>query len=60
MRPSTLDESRLIETPEVNLLGIKESIEKGAIHSKQYIDLVPEAYPGQSEEVSQQVSNAEA
>lgn len=60
VRPSTLDESRLIETPEVDLLGIKESIEKGAIHSKQYIDLVPEAYPGQSEEVSQQVSNAEA
>ena len=60
VRPSTLDESRLIETPDMDLLGIKESIEKGAIQSKQYVDLVPEAYPGQSEEVSQTVSGADA
>ena len=45
VRPSTCDELKLLETPEVSLLGIKGLIEEGKIQSKQYIDLAPETYP---------------
>ena len=46
VRPSTQDEKKLVETPQMDLLGIKHLVESGKLDSKQYIDLVPEQYPG--------------
>ena len=45
MRPSTQDELQLVETPDMDLLGIKNLIETGQLNSRQYVDLVPESYP---------------
>ena len=44
-RPATESEAQLAQTPDLGLAGIKNLIEKGAIDSKQYVDLVPEEYP---------------
>eukprot|EP00435_Cladocopium_sp_Y103_P008674 s3466_g2.t1 len=45
VRPSTTEEKQLSTTPQAELLGIKNLIEQGGLQSKNYIDLVPEAYP---------------
>ena len=45
LRPATNEERCLIETPEAELLGIKDLIEGGTFRSKQFVDLVPEHYP---------------
>ena len=47
IRPSTHDEKKLVETPHMELLGIKHLIEAGQLESRQYIDLVPESYPSE-------------
>lgn len=58
VRGSTESELKLVETPNMDLLGIKHFIEKGALESKQYVDLVSEPYPGPasvpSEPIAQQ------
>ena len=45
IRPSTQSEVQLAETPNLELTGIKNLIDQGAINSKQYVDLLPESYP---------------
>ena len=45
LRPATTEERTMIESPEAELLGIKDLIEVGTFKSKQYIDLVPSEYP---------------
>eukprot|EP00435_Cladocopium_sp_Y103_P058196 s1061_g20.t1 len=45
VRPATTEERAVIESPEVELLGIKDMIEGGTFKSKQYIDLVSGSYP---------------
>ena len=47
IRPSTHEEKKLVETPHMELLGIKHLIEAGKLESRQYIDLVPESYPSE-------------
>ena len=47
VRLATGEERSLIETPETQLLGIKDMIEHGTFRSHQYVDLVAQAYPPQ-------------
>ena len=47
VRLATGEERSLVETPETQLLGIKDMIEHGTFRSHQYIDLVAQAYPPQ-------------
>eukprot|EP00435_Cladocopium_sp_Y103_P043787 s1055_g12.t1 len=49
VRPSTDEERQLVNTPQVELLGIKSLIENGGMQSKNYIDLVPQSYPPQQD-----------
>lgn len=49
VRSSTESELKLVETPHMDLLGIKHLIESNSLESRQYIDLVPESYPGDSQ-----------
>ena len=48
IRLSTDSELKLVETPDMDLLGIKGLIEKGALDSRQFVDLVHEPVPGDS------------
>ena len=50
VRPSTPDELQLVETPQMELLGIKHLIDKSMLNSRQYVDLVLEEYPSASGE----------
>ena len=45
LRPATTEELTLIDTPQTELLGIKDMIEGGTFRSSQFIDLVPGHYP---------------
>ena len=45
LRPATTEERVLVETPQAELLGIKDMIEGGAFRSQQFTDLVPGHYP---------------
>ena len=45
VRPSTTEEEALVDTPGMELLGIKQMLESGRLSSKQYIDLLPEGQP---------------
>ena len=47
VRLATGEERSLVETPETQLLGIKDMIEHGTFRSPQYVDLVAQAYPPQ-------------
>ena len=47
VRPATNEEKCLISSPDVELLGIKDMIDKGNLHSRQYLDLLPQSYPPQ-------------
>ena len=49
IRPATTEEKTLIESPEVELLGIKDMIEGGTFKGRQYVDLVPGRYPTQEQ-----------
>ena len=49
LRPATNEEKNLIATPEVEMLGIKDLIDKGNLQSKQYIDLLHQSYPPQED-----------
>eukprot|EP00435_Cladocopium_sp_Y103_P026818 s1587_g6.t1 len=49
VRPSTDEERQLVNTPQIELLGIKSLIESGGLQSKNYIDLVPQSYPQMSD-----------
>ena len=51
VRLATSEEKQLIETPETQLLGIKDMLEGGTFRSAQYVDLLHQAYPP-SEEAS--------
>jgi hypothetical protein len=53
IRPSTESERQLVEMPNQELLGIKAMIDQGSMSSKQYVDLVPESYPGGSDTPSE-------
>ena len=53
VRPSTESEKQLVEMPNQELLGIKAMIDQGNMSSKQYVDLVPESYPGGSDTPSE-------
>ena len=45
VRSSTSEEQALMDTPRLELLGIKDLLENQAITSKQYVDLVPQGSP---------------
>ena len=45
LRPATTEEKALLETPQAELLGVKDLLEGGTFRSHQYIDLVPAHYP---------------
>ena len=55
VRLSTESELKLVETPDMDLLGIKGLIEKGALDSRQFVDLVHEPVPGAGEVPSEPV-----
>lgn len=55
VRLSTESELKLVETPDMDLLGIKGLIEKGALDSRQFVDLVHEPVPGDSGVASEPV-----
>ena len=59
VRPSTPDEMQLVDTPQMELLGIKHLIERGMLDSRQYIDLVPEEYPSASGDAPEPLPPAE-
>ena len=48
VRYATTEERTVVESPESELLGIKDMIEGGTFRSKQYIDLVSGHYPTQA------------
>ena len=52
IRYATTEERTVVESPESELLGIKDMIEGGTFRSKQYIDLVSGHYPTQALEQS--------
>eukprot|EP00435_Cladocopium_sp_Y103_P017847 s883_g4.t1 len=54
LRMATDAEKALVETPETQLLGIKDMIENGTFRSAQYVDLLPQAYPSMEEAVVNQ------
>ena len=45
LRPATMEEKTLVQTPEAELLGIRDLIEGGTFKGHQYVDLVPGRYP---------------
>ncbi|CAE7202177.1 TY5A [Symbiodinium sp. CCMP2592] len=45
VRPSTSEEETLLDTPGLELLGIKQMLENGAISTKQYVDVISEGVP---------------
>ena len=47
IRFATSEEKALLNTPQVELLGIKDLIEGGAFKSQQFVDLTPGHYPTQ-------------
>ena len=51
VRPSTESEKQLALTPQLELAGIKNMIDQGALQSRQFVDLVSQGYPSQSEPV---------
>lgn len=50
VRFATSEEKTLLNTPQVDLLGIKDLIEGGAFKSQQFIDLTPYSYPTQGDQ----------
>ena len=58
VRPATNEEKCLVATPEAELLGIKDLIESGNLRSRQYLDLLPQAYPPQEGDVPPPESDA--
>ena len=50
---------QLVDTPQMELLGIKHLIERGMLDSRQYIDLVPEEYPSASGDAPEPLPPAE-
>ena len=61
LRPATNEERCLIETPEAELLGVKDLLEGGTFRSKQFVDLVPEHYPTLAPETADSsIPNAES
>ena len=58
MHPNRFDptdsERQLVQTPETQLLGVKDMLEGGTFHSSQYIDLLPQAYPPVEDVVMQE------
>ncbi len=47
IRFATSEEKALLNTPQVELLGVKDLIEGGTIKSQQFVDLTPGHYPTQ-------------
>lgn len=45
LRAATSEERTLLESPQAELLGIKDLLEGGTFRSHQYVDLVPGHYP---------------
>ena len=45
VRPSTTEEQVLVDTPGLDLIGIKQMLDAGSLASKQYVDLLPEGLP---------------
>ena len=45
VRPSTPEEEQLVDTPGLELLGIKQMLDSGSIQSRQYEDLVSKGHP---------------
>ena len=58
VRLATSEEKQLIETPETQLLGIKDMLEGGTFRSAQYVDLLHQAYPPSEDVVMQEASRA--
>ena len=54
LRLATASERMLIETPETQLLGVKDMIEGGTFRSAQYVDLTAQSYPSVESEVLHQ------
>ena len=49
LRPATSEERATVETPQTELLGIKDMIEGGTFRGRNYIDLVPGHYPTEAD-----------
>ena len=60
LRLSTSDETKLARTPEVELLGIKNLIDQDALSTRQYLDLVPQAYPPRASLVTENLPSSES
>ena len=52
LRSATSEECSVLETPQVELLGIKDMLEGGTFMSKQYVDLTSQSYPSVSPETA--------
>ena len=59
VRMSTSEEVVLGGTPNLELLGIKDLINTGALQGSQYVDLVPQPVPPQAPEASHSTSAAQ-
>lgn len=55
VRFATSEEKCLMESPDAQLLGVKDMIDGGTFRSSQYVDLFSESYPLQESDVLQQV-----
>lgn len=61
VRPSTESEKQLALTPHLELAGIKNMVDQGALQSRQFVDLVSQGDPSQSEPVvAEALPSAEA
>eukprot|EP00435_Cladocopium_sp_Y103_P029371 s1599_g7.t1 len=58
VRLATSEEKQLIDTPDTQLLGIKDMLEGGTFRSAQYVDLLHQAYPPSEDVVMQEVPQA--
>ena len=54
LRLATFAERQLVETPETQLLGVKDMIEHGTFRSAQYVDLTSQSYPSVEADVMHQ------
>lgn len=57
LRPATGEERALVQTPQTELLGIRDMIEGGTFRSQNFVDLVPGHYPPEQSSEQQDMSS---
>ena len=57
LRLATPEEKQLIDTPETQLLGVKDMLEGGTFRSSQYVDLLHQAYPSVEHDVMRELES---